>query len=102
MINISTHRGNVIRKMTSYMFLQHIISSQFEIVILADAKDAWNLVNLNKNRVELFHDEYYVMLNIVRLLDSMVGNEPFIDFTTYKYESIQLLASYLENVCSIF
>merc|ERR1719281_2116024 len=53
----------------------------------AGAKEAWELIS-----------EHYIMMSLIRLLDAMVGNEPFIDFKEKTYEgSIQKIKDELES-----
>ena len=42
------------------------------------AKEAWELIESRRNFFELYHGEYYAMMNLIRLLDGMVGNDPLI------------------------
>ena len=99
-----TRRGNIIRKMLAYFNLQVILGLDPPITIaLADVQDAARLITLNKAKLALYEDanEYYVLLSIIRMLDVMVGNEPFLDFKQKKHKSIQIIEDYLEKVSGI-
>ena len=69
-------------------------------IALADVHDAAELIQKNKAKLALYEDanEYYVLLSIIRMLDVMVGNEPFIDFKQNKHKNIQIIEDYLEKV----
>ena len=71
-----------------------------KIIAFADVQDAANLIKHNKAKLALYEDanEYYVLLSIIRMLDVMVGNEPFLDFKPTKHNNIQTIEDYLEKV----
>ena len=73
------------------------------IIAFADVQDAATLIKNNKAKLALYEDanEYYVLLSIIRMLDVMVGNEPFLDFKQKKHENIQIIEDYLEKVSGI-
>ena len=74
--------------MLAYFNLQVILGLDPPITIaLADVQDAARLITLNKTKLALYEDanEYYVLLSIIRMLDVMVGNEPFLDFKQKKH-----------------
>ena len=90
--------------MLAYFNLQVILGLDPPITIaLADVQNAANLVQTNKAKLALYEDanEYYVLLSIIRMLDVMVGNEPFLDFKQKKHKSIQIIEDYLEKVSGI-
>ena len=96
-----TRRGNIIRKMLAYFNLQVILGlDQPKMIAFADVQDAASLVKNNKAKLALYEDanEYYVLLSIIRMLDVMVGNEPFLDFKPKKHNDIQIIEEYLEKV----
>ena len=96
-----TRRGNIIRKMLAFFNLQVILGLDPPTTIaLADVHDAAELIQKNKAKLALYEDanEYYVLLSIIRMLDVMVGNEPFIDFKQNKHKNIQIIEDYLEKV----
>ena len=83
----------------------NIFFSGFEspkVIALADVSDAAMLIQKNRNKFAIYEEgnEYYVILSIIRMLDIMVGNEPFLDFKPNKHASIQTIEDYLENVSS--
>ena len=90
--------------MLAFFNLQVILGLDPPITIaLADVQNAANLVQTNKAKLALYEDanEYYVLLSIIRMLDVMVGNEPFLDFKQKKHENIQIIEDYLEKVSGI-
>jgi len=95
-----TRRGNIIRKMLACFNLQVILGLEPpKIIAFADVQDAASLIKLNKAKLAIYEDanEYYVLLSIIRMLDVMVGNEPFIDFKPTKHSNIQIIEDYLEK-----
>ena len=90
--------------MLAFFNLQVILGLDPPITIaLADVQNAANLVQTNKAKLALYEDanEYYVLLSIIRMLDVMVGNEPFLDFKPKKHQYIQIIEDYLEKVSGI-
>ena len=90
--------------MLAYFNLQVILGlDQPKMIAFADVQDAASLVKNNKAKLALYEDanEYYVLLSIIRMLDVMVGNEPFLDFKQKKHENIQIIEDYLEKVSGI-
>ena len=61
------------------------------------AKEAWELIESRRNFFELYHGEYYAMMNLIRLLDGMVGNDPLIDFNGKNYKDVTKIKNYLEE-----
>ena len=68
--------------------------------LFSNSSDAARLLTEYKAGLNLFekNDEYYVVLSIVRMLDVMVGNEPFIDFKEQKHKDIAAIEKHLEDV----
>jgi len=98
-----TRRGNIIRKMMAHQSLQIILKTNNDKSVTsiphADSSDAARLLTEYKAGLNLFekNDEYYVVLSIVRMLDVMVGNEPFIDFKEQKHKDIAAIEKHLED-----
>ena len=96
-----TRRGNIIRKMSAYHNLQVILALRLVVVPFADVNEAAELIKNNKAKFHVYenNDEHYVVLSIVRMLDVMVGNEPFLDFKSSKNDAIKVIEDHLETVC---
>ena len=95
-----TRRGNIIRKMSAYHNLQVILALRLVVVPFADVNEAAELIKNNKAKFYVYenNDEHYVVLSIVRMLDVMVGNEPFLDFKSNKHQAIKIIEDHLEMV----
>ena len=99
-----TRRGNIIRKMSAYFNLQVILNVPLIVMPFADVKEAANLIKQNKAKFNVYenNDEHYVVLSIVRMLDVMVGNEPFLDFKSNKHQAIKIIEDHLETVWYVY
>ena len=54
------------------------------------------------NKFKLYNQEYYAMMSMIRLLDAIVGNEPFMDFKEKTYdEAIKHIKDHLERVSTM-
>ena len=98
-----TSRGNIIRKMMAHDALQIVIGKEDKKVTraFANVEEAAEIVQNNKQVLQHYHKEYYVMWSVVRLLDVMVGNEPFLDFTNDRFEKyVKVIQDYLEHMKS--
>merc|ERR1711874_583302 len=98
-----TRRGNTIRKMMAHYSLQIILrtNNKKEVYVcpFADSHEAAKLIQEHKAGFAVFenNDEYYVVLSIVRMLDVMVGNEPFLDFRPSKLNDVEVIENHLES-----
>ena len=98
-----THRGQMIRKMLAHYHFQEFlgkgIGSNTSIIPYVGAIEAWQLLKHNMNVFKLYNSEYYAMMSVIRLLDAIVGNEPFMDFKEKIYdEAIKHIKDHLESV----
>ena len=85
-------RGNVIRKALAFFHLQSLLGvCVLQIVPHASASEAWSLLQTQGTIFKLCESEYYVMSSLIRLIDAMVGNEPFLDFNPTKLVYIEHL-----------
>ena len=65
-----------------------------------DVKDLWEkFISKNQKVLEGFADDYYMMMNLIRLIDVVVGNEPMIDFKIRPFrEFITPIELYLSQI----
>jgi len=102
-----THRGQIIRKMLAHFHFQEFLGKgilsdtadeKTSIIPHVGAKEAWGLLRKNMNKFKLYNQEYYAMMSMIRLLDAIVGNEPFMDFKEKTYdEAIKHIKDHLER-----
>ena len=101
-----TFRGQIIRKMLAHYHYQEFLGKgitmaddKTSIIPHVGAKEAWELLRCNMNIFKLYNEEYYAMMSMIRLLDAIVGNEPFMDFKEKIYnEAIKHIKDHLERV----
>ena len=92
-------RGNIIRKMLAFMYLQTILGiEKKKNMQMADVQEASELIKNHKNMLGILEEEYYVMMSVIRMIDVMVGNEPFLDFSAKKEPFIRPIEDYLQRV----
>ena len=75
-----------------------LVSDSIELLFNANVVDAWKVVDEYTHYMNLLKSEYYVMMSVLRILDVIVGNEPFVDYKKNKYEYIQKMEEFLEKV----
>ena len=95
-----THRGNEIRKMVAYYHLQRFFehrSDHLELLPLVNVQDAWKLIHKHQEVFKLYIEHPYALINLIRLLDAIVGNEPILDFNSKNYEYVEKLREHLEG-----
>ena len=107
-----THRGQIIRKMLAHFHFQEFLGKgilsdtadeKTSIIPHVGAKEAWGLLRKNMNKFKLYNQEYYAMMSMIRLLDAIVGNEPFMDFKEKTYdEAIKHIKDHLERVSTMY
>ena len=85
-----THRGRIIRKMLANHYLHFFVSksdkSETLIIPFADVADAWKFIDKNQSVLDGFESDFYLMYNLIRLIDVIVGNEPDMDFHIRLYD----------------
>ena len=97
-----THRGRIVRKMLAYNYLTYFVNKDddSQIIPFVDVKDLWTeFISKNQKVLEGFADDYYMMMNLIRLIDVVVGNEPMIDFKIRPFrEFITPIELYLSQI----
>ena len=87
-----TPRGYRIKKMMAYYYLQYFFDyKELNLEPNAGAEKVYELLAEQKPMFMDYKTEYYAMMSVIRLIDVMVGNEPFVDFKRKKYEVYILL-----------
>lgn len=98
-----TYRGQMVKKMIAHYHLQTFLGvKEKETLHDANAEDAFNVLDKHKNSFNSFADDLYVVMSILRLVDALVGNEPFIDFTEDIYSKyIAKIEQFLAKVVNL-
>ncbi len=88
--------------MVAFSILQSILTNGKEnptLLFNSDSADAAKLLQNAQNYFNLYKDSMYVVYSVLRLLDVMIGNEPFLDFNTEeKQASIKDICKSLKTV----
>ena len=86
--------------MVAFSILQNILQCENPTLLFnSDSADAAKLLQNNQNYFNRYKDSMYVVYSVLRLLDVMIGNEPFLDFNTEeKQASIKDICKSLKTV----